>query len=385
MFYLNTYLYNSKCKEFRSYQSFSSLKEKNDAVQTFLNEQGYKLVSNVVKVLLHISQKSSNVYGVCWQQINHIADDVGVSVRTVERAVNKLMEFGILRKEIQNHKLGGRRPLLILCPYSSEDECETNVLVEEANAIESVDEPCVGEVERVDVESNVGSVVVGGGGAVVLTVDGLEMANVDTEPPVTAKDLGLSHDAAITTLTPSLSGCITALEELEQTQYTNQSILSLIRKIVHRKIRSEMERPTYEQLFLSLYEESKDLHGFSELLFKRVVLAVTRQDQAKIKNLESYAEKAMEQAIRDAMSSSLPEKGKGTDPEVNVEEDENVDHAQLAFRLYQDEREKCAKDHKSFMKFAAIRQISSVVAKRLGLNEDDVKRDFRDYLDLQGE
>lgn len=64
-------------------------------------------------VLVALADRFNDDTGVCWPSIGSIADDVGVSVRTVQKAINTLEEAGLIRRGDPywvQHLPAGKRP-----------------------------------------------------------------------------------------------------------------------------------------------------------------------------------------------------------------------------------------------------------------------------------
>src|SRR5690606_41711773 len=82
--------------KYRNLQQFTSLKEF-DCYRSYLF---YKIKDKLSKGALlvwnQLAQRSIEVPGVCWVQINTIAEAAGVSRSTVERAIRLFKKLGVI-------------------------------------------------------------------------------------------------------------------------------------------------------------------------------------------------------------------------------------------------------------------------------------------------
>ncbi|WIG43108.1 helix-turn-helix domain-containing protein [Bacillus toyonensis] len=93
-------------KELRKYESFKSVAEMDDTIDKALKE--YKLKDSERAILIKLSQYSCKFVGVSYMKNQTLADSVGYSKRTVQRALKRLSELGIItRIEQKRAKTGG--------------------------------------------------------------------------------------------------------------------------------------------------------------------------------------------------------------------------------------------------------------------------------------
>lgn len=93
-------------KELRKYESFKSVTEMDNTIDKTLKE--YKLKDSERAILIKLSQYSCKFVGVSYMKNQTLADSVGYSKRTVQRALKRLSELGIItRIEQKRAKSGG--------------------------------------------------------------------------------------------------------------------------------------------------------------------------------------------------------------------------------------------------------------------------------------
>lgn len=104
--------------EARQHQHFSSVQQMDRSVRAFLAVHGPALSSGTVAVLRFVTAHSCKVVGVCWARVDYIAQKAGVSRRTVQRALNVLEAFGII-KRVPTQKANGQRGvnLIVIQPF----------------------------------------------------------------------------------------------------------------------------------------------------------------------------------------------------------------------------------------------------------------------------
>lgn len=112
----------------KNHQSFGSVEDMDLSVRGFLYSFKAALSESTVKVLNFIWRHSVKVAGVSFAKYNTIAKEVGVSRRTVIRAVHKLETFGFIKK-IPTVRLNGKQGvnLLVIQPFKSIDELISKV------------------------------------------------------------------------------------------------------------------------------------------------------------------------------------------------------------------------------------------------------------------
>lgn len=106
----------------RSYQSFSTIEEMDQAVRGFLYKNKAALSEGTFNVLKFIWKHSVKVVGVSFAKHDTIAEAVQLSRRTVIRAVKKLEDLGILKK-IPTARMNGKQGvnILVLQPFEAID------------------------------------------------------------------------------------------------------------------------------------------------------------------------------------------------------------------------------------------------------------------------
>ncbi|MBG9595663.1 transcriptional regulator [Bacillus mycoides] len=93
-------------KELRKYESFKSVTEMDNTIDKTLKE--YNLKDSERVILIKLSQYSCKFVGVSYMKNQTLADSVGYSKRTVQRALKHLSELGIItRIEQKRAKTGG--------------------------------------------------------------------------------------------------------------------------------------------------------------------------------------------------------------------------------------------------------------------------------------
>lgn len=93
-------------KELRKYESFKSVTEMDNTIDKTLKE--YKLKDSERVILIKLSQYSCKFVGVSYMKNQTLADSAGYSKRTVQRALKRLSELGIItRIEQKRAKTGG--------------------------------------------------------------------------------------------------------------------------------------------------------------------------------------------------------------------------------------------------------------------------------------
>lgn len=89
------------------YQTFQSKQQLNEAVSDHLAMHRYNLTETVRKVLTVISRYAVKFPGVAHLKAATIAESIGMSEKTVRRAVNHLQDLRIVRKVVTNRKVSG--------------------------------------------------------------------------------------------------------------------------------------------------------------------------------------------------------------------------------------------------------------------------------------
>lgn len=95
-------------EQYRNLQQFKSVKEFDQYRSRLFYTIKDKLSKGILKVWNVLSQRSLEIPGVCWVQIDTIAKDAEVSRSTVERAIRLFKKLGVIAvKETTRPKSGG--------------------------------------------------------------------------------------------------------------------------------------------------------------------------------------------------------------------------------------------------------------------------------------
>ncbi|MED4014657.1 helix-turn-helix domain-containing protein [Sutcliffiella cohnii] len=112
----------------KSNQSFQSVNELDQSVRGFLYLYKGQLSEGTMNVLKFIWRHSTEVPGVLFIKYHAIAESVGVSRRTVIRAVNKLEQLGFLSKTHTARQSGIQAAnVFIIQPHPSISEVKNKV------------------------------------------------------------------------------------------------------------------------------------------------------------------------------------------------------------------------------------------------------------------
>jgi len=104
----------------QSYQSFNTIEEMDQAVRGFLYKHKEELSEGTISVLTQIWRHSVKVIGVSFARNDYLAEQANVSRRTVIRALNVLMEKGLIKKIPTARKTGKQGVnILIIQPFTS--------------------------------------------------------------------------------------------------------------------------------------------------------------------------------------------------------------------------------------------------------------------------
>lgn len=119
----------------RKYQSFQTIEEMDQAVRGFLYKHKSELSDGTLEVLRVIWRHSVKVVGVSFAKYDYIAERVGVSRRTVIRAVNTLEEKGIVKK-VATKRMNGSQGvnLLIIQSFASVESLQAPVSPQDVTA-----------------------------------------------------------------------------------------------------------------------------------------------------------------------------------------------------------------------------------------------------------
>lgn len=126
-------------KELRKYESFKSVAEMDNTIDKTLKE--YILKDSERVILIKLSQYSCKFVGVSYMKNQTLADSVGYSKRTVQRALKHLSELGIItRIEQKRAKTGGYGAFIcVINPF----ECHLNL-----SSCREAESPCEDSTEE---------------------------------------------------------------------------------------------------------------------------------------------------------------------------------------------------------------------------------------------
>lgn len=119
---MSNYTYKHHVDAHKAYQSHDSYEAVLDSVRLFWATHRFLLPNNCIKILELVAGYSKEVIGVSWLKFEKIISTVGISRKTFERCMNKLVEYGIIEKHQEKHKNGGRRSFLVIKPFSDSPE-----------------------------------------------------------------------------------------------------------------------------------------------------------------------------------------------------------------------------------------------------------------------
>ena len=119
----------------KHYQSFTSIQEMDQAVRGFLYKFKSSLSDGVTKVLNFLWRYSVKVVGVSFAKYDTIANEIGLSRRTVIRAVKTLEELSFIKK-IPTARMNGKQGtnLLVIQPYEPIDSLLQSVSPQDVTA-----------------------------------------------------------------------------------------------------------------------------------------------------------------------------------------------------------------------------------------------------------
>lgn len=111
----------------KSYQSFSTIEELDQAVRGFLYTYKSSLSEGTLKVLTFIWRHSVKVIGVSFAKYDTIAAEVELNRRTVIRVVKTLESLGFIKK-VPTARMNGKQGvnLLVIQPYQTIEEMMLN-------------------------------------------------------------------------------------------------------------------------------------------------------------------------------------------------------------------------------------------------------------------
>ncbi|MEZ2661281.1 helix-turn-helix domain-containing protein [Aneurinibacillus aneurinilyticus] len=108
---------------FKQFATFQSIEELNLNIRRFLYDHSHELTNATINVLKTISHYSCKVIGVCWAKIDTLANTIGISRSSVERAIRILKQYGIITVQKTIRKTGGQgHNVYIISSYDVPDE-----------------------------------------------------------------------------------------------------------------------------------------------------------------------------------------------------------------------------------------------------------------------
>jgi hypothetical protein len=133
-------------KQYQHLQQFASVKEFDNYRKTVFYQIKDKLSKGALAVWNELAQRSTDVPGVCWVQIETIMSSVGVSRSTVERAIRLFKKLGVISvKETIRPITGGHGANVYVFQKIGEGE-QLKERVETENPCESKDKPVDSEI-----------------------------------------------------------------------------------------------------------------------------------------------------------------------------------------------------------------------------------------------
>lgn len=109
-------------------QSFSSISELNESIKLVRKQYGEQLNKTDISVLDALSRYSCVYFGVSFRSKSNIADELGVSRRTVIRSCNKLETLGIIKQYVLKRHNGDRRQsanAIVILPIKVVEQADT--------------------------------------------------------------------------------------------------------------------------------------------------------------------------------------------------------------------------------------------------------------------
>ncbi|MBA2869960.1 putative transcriptional regulator [Anoxybacillus calidus] len=91
-------LSNANYTQYRQLQSFDCIQAMNQAIRQFLYTYGHELSASAIEVLKTLSRHACDIVGVAFMKVETLAALVGKSVRTVQRALKTLEQYGIIKR-----------------------------------------------------------------------------------------------------------------------------------------------------------------------------------------------------------------------------------------------------------------------------------------------
>jgi predicted transcriptional regulator len=125
-------LSNANYTQYKELQSFDCVQAMNHAIRRFLYTYGHELNESAVEVLKTLSRHACDIIGVAFPKVETIAALVGKSVRTVQRALKTLEEYGIIKRiptirTNGKHKGGNGHNVYVIQPVENVKELPSDM------------------------------------------------------------------------------------------------------------------------------------------------------------------------------------------------------------------------------------------------------------------
>lgn len=107
------------------HETFNSIHEMDEAVERHIQQHYYNLTDSERAIVFKLASHALNYPGACHLKASTIADALEISTKTVYRAIKKLEQLQIIKKETTTKEKGGRGAnIYIILPYLAEP-CES--------------------------------------------------------------------------------------------------------------------------------------------------------------------------------------------------------------------------------------------------------------------
>jgi hypothetical protein len=93
--------------EMKRLQSFSNVEEMSEAIRGFLYTYKHELTPSAISVLKTLSRFACKIVGVAFLKVETIAQLTEITKRTVQRALNILESYGVIKRQQTVRKGGG--------------------------------------------------------------------------------------------------------------------------------------------------------------------------------------------------------------------------------------------------------------------------------------
>lgn len=121
------------------HQTFLTKQELNETVNEHLKRNMYEMNNTDRDTLLAVSRFAVKFYGAAHLKAETLADLIGKSVKTARRAINKLVDLGIINKVETRRKVNGGKGanIFVILPLPSNDQSTMSSRVNAENLTES--------------------------------------------------------------------------------------------------------------------------------------------------------------------------------------------------------------------------------------------------------